>query len=340
MKSRAPAYELTRCLVCGSADSREVAGTDEVRSEVETLWAFHGRRLRPATPPEHLMDRVAFSEHPPFRVVACKHCGFVYRNPIEREYELAEIYAGDAPAPDVLQSLHETQRRSYRAQATRVLREVGRDASGLEVGSYVGAFLAAARDVGLYFEGVDINRDVNRFTRSLGFAVHDGGLEQFESERRFDVVSIWNTFDQVPRPRAVANAAWRHLRPGGMLTLRVPNGAFYEALRVMLRDAPDQRGVAPPIRRGAARLALAHNNLLTFPYRFGFTARSITLLLSDIGFCVQHIHGDVLVPIADEWTKLWASMEERAVKGVLGVLARRKTAWAPWLEVYARKERS
>ena len=311
-----------------------------MRSEVETLWAFHGRRLRAATPPEHLMDRVAFSEHPPFRVVACKHCGFVYRNPIEREYELAEIYTGEAPAPEVLQSLHDTQRRSYRAQAARVLREIGRDGSGLEVGSYVGAFLAAARDVGLYFEGVDINRDVNRFTRSLGFAVHDGSLEQLDTDQRFDVVAIWNTFDQLPHPRAAANAAWKLLRPGGLLTIRVPNGAFYEALRAMLSESSASRDLASPFRRAAARLALAHNNLLTFPYRFGFTARSITLLLADIGFSVRHIYGDVLVPIADEWTKPWASVEERAVKAVLGMLARRNTAWAPWLEVYARKERS
>jgi SAM-dependent methyltransferase len=311
-----------------------------VRSEVETLWAFHGRRLRATTPPEHLMDRVAFSEHPPFRVVACKHCGFVYRNPIEREYELADIYAGEAPAPEVLQSLHDTQRASYRAQATRVLREVGRDGSGLEVGSYVGAFLAAARDAGLYFEGVDVNREVNRFTRSLGFAVHDGGVEHLQTDRRYDAVAIWNTFDQLAHPRAAANAAWKLLRPGGLLTVRVPNGAFYAMLRAALHDAPEQRGFTSSIRRAAARMALAHNNLLTFPYRFGFTARSITLLLSDIGFSVRHIEGDVLVPIADEWTKPWATLEERAVKVVLGALARRNTAWAPWLEVYARKERS
>src|SRR6185503_17306590 len=181
----------------------------EVRAEVETLWEFHGRRLRASTPPEHLMDRVAFSEHPPLRVVSCRHCGFVYRNPIEREYELAEIYAREAPAPEVLQSLHDTQQPSYRAQAMRVLREIGRDGSGLEVGSYVGAFLAAARNAGLYFEGVDINREVNRFTRSLGFAVHDGALDEIATDRHFDAVCIWNTFDQLAHPRAAANAAWR-----------------------------------------------------------------------------------------------------------------------------------
>ena len=84
-----------------------------------------------------------------------------------------------------------------------------------------------------------------------------------------------------------------------------------------------------------ARLALAHNTLLTFPYRYGFTIRSLTRLLERVGFHVQHVVGDVLVPIADKWTHPWTSAEERVVKLALGVAARRVPKWAPWIEVYA-----
>ncbi|HEX9483273.1 MAG TPA: hypothetical protein VF929_01785, partial [Gemmatimonadaceae bacterium] len=49
--------------------------------------------------------------------------------------------------------------------------------------------------------------------------------------------------------------------------------------------------------------------------------------------------GDVLVPVADQWTRRWAALEERVVKAVGGRLAR----WsrgdrpiAPWFELYAR----
>ena len=295
---------------------------------MEVLWEFHGRRLRPATPPERLMGRVAFSEHPPFRVVACTRCGLVYRNPIERAYELEEIYAEATPAPDLLRALHETQRAAYRAQAARLLRVLGKRGSGLELGSYVGAFLAAARDVGLQVEGLDVNAEVNCFTRSLGFSVHDGDLESFATERRFDAVAIWNTFDQLPDPRAAVNAAWKLLRPGGVLAIRMPNGDFYASLR---------HATTRPLAGGLARLALAHNNLLTFPYRYGFTVRSLTHLLERVGFTVRHVEGDVLVPIADEWTRRWASLEERVVKRALGVVARRVPRWAPWLEVYGER---
>jgi SAM-dependent methyltransferase len=328
VETKSPAYELTACIACGSKDSHEIADSDAMRAEVETLWEFHGRRLRPDTPPERLTDRVAFSEHPPFRLVECERCGLVYRNPIERAYELDSIYADATPSRELMQGLHETQLSAYRAQAGRLLRVLGRRGSGLEVGSYVGAFLAAARERGLNFEGVDINPEINCFTRSLGYAVHDGDLESLVRHDPVDAIAIWNTFDQLPDPRATAHAAWRLLQPGGVFVVRVPNGEFYAALR---------RGMHRPLSGALARLALAHNNLLTFPYRYGFTIRSLTGLLERVGFTIRRVEGDVLVPIADQWTRPWASLEERMVKLALGVAARRKPQWAPWIEVYAAR---
>ena len=328
METKSPAYELTQCIACGSNESHEIADFEAVRQEVELLWEFHGKRLRPATPPERLMDRVAFSEHPPFRLVECERCGLVYRNPIERAYELDSIYADATPSRELLQGLHDTQLPAYRAQARRLWHVLGRRGAGLEVGSYVGAFLAAAREVGLHFEGVDINGEANAFTRSLGFTVHDGDLESLDTHNPVDAIAIWNTFDQLADPRGTANAAWRLLRPDGVFVVRVPNGELYASLR---------RLVTKPVSGALARLALAHNNLLTFPYRYGFTVRSLTRLLDRVGFRVTHVEGDVLVPIADEWTRRWASVEERVVKLALGLAARRSPPWAPWIEVYAQK---
>src|SRR5881392_4348729 len=98
-----PSYELTRCAVCGHADTTELAGADDIRAEAELLWAFHMRRLSPRTPPERLVDRVAFSQDPPWRVVRCRRCGLVYRNPVEKRQQLREAYADDAPARETLQ---------------------------------------------------------------------------------------------------------------------------------------------------------------------------------------------------------------------------------------------
>jgi len=294
------------------------------------LWAYHEARLRPGTPTAHLMDRVAFSQHPAWRLVRCVSCGLVYRNPAERNHELTEIYARETSPPDVLRSLHGTQQPAVRAQARELRKVLGRGGSGLEVGSYVGAFLSAARELGLQFEGVDINPDVNAFTRSLGFAVHDGDLMSFDQSRVFDTIAIWNTFDQLADPRAVLVAAWKLLRPSGVLAIRVPSGAFYAAVRRWLGGNA--------ARRIAAETLLVHNNLLAFPYRWGFSVRSLGKLLGETGFRVERVRGDVLVPIADEWTRAWARREEAVVKRLTSALVRRRPDWAPWIEVYARRD--
>ena len=317
--------------MCGTRESTQIAGPDDVRAEVEALWEFHSRRLRPDTPPELLMDRVAFSQQPPFRVVECTSCGLVYRNPRERAHELRETYAGEEPDSATLDSLFENQRAAYRAQARRLTEELGRAGVGLEVGSYVGAFLDAAREQGWHFEGLDVNPTTNAFATSRGFRVMLGELESLETDQRYDAIAIWNCFDQLPDPRRAAVKARELLGAGGVFAVRVPNGAFYARLRQAL-DGPAAPG---------ARALLAHNNLLTFPYRLGFTLKSLELLLGKGGFRITRAYGDTLVPTADEWTRGWAAAEERAIKTLLRSLSlagRVGAEGSPWLEVYARPD--
>lgn len=320
------AYELARCPVCNGAESHEIAGAEEVREEMETLLAFHTRRLRADTPADRLTDRLAFTQAPPLRVVQCARCETVYRNPRERAFEVTDAYTDETPSLETLQSLHDTQQATYDAQVSRLTESCGRARRGLEVGSYAGGFLTAAKSRGWHFEGLDVNESANEFTRSLGFAVTSGDLGSFRTSQPFDAVAIWNCFDQLPDPRAAARAVRALLKPRGVLAIRVPSGAFYAAVRRRLD------GVGGVV----ARTLLAHNNLLGFPYRHGFTVRSLTLLLEDTGFEVVRTFGDTLVPIADEWTRSWAAAEERMTKAAMKALAALDSHGAPWFEVYAK----
>ena len=323
-----PAYELSPCPACGGTEDEQVADAAALREEVEALWAFHTSRLDPATPPVHLVDRVAFSQRAPLRLARCTACGLLFRNPKERDRELRDAYAGEAPDEGVLRALFETQRDAYAAQARRLTEVAGRTGRALEVGSYVGGFLAAAAREGWRVEGLDVNAVATRFARAQGHTVTEGELERFAGPGPFDAVAAWNCFDQLPDPRAAARAAHALLGPGGLLAVRVPNGAFYAAVRRHLH------GPGAPL----ARALLAHNNLLAFPYRHGFTPASLRRLLEHTGFAVERVYGDTLVPVADEWTQGWAAWEERVLKGALRLLAGDEAERAPWMEVYARKE--
>jgi SAM-dependent methyltransferase len=316
--------------VCGHTDAEVVAEQEDLRREVEWLWEYQSRRLRPETPTRRLMDRVAFSQHPPLRLVRCRDCGLVYRNPVERARELDSIYSDGSPSRDTMFSLHDTQRAAYHTQARRLREILGPGRSVLEVGSYVGAFLNAARDEGLRAEGVDVNTATNDFTRALRFTVHDGELRDMPCDRSFDAIAIWNTFDQFADPRGALADAVQRLNASGRFALRVPNGACYATWRSRI-DAPNR------FERAVARTILAQNNLLTFPYRWGFTVASLGRLLCDSGLTVERVYGDVLVPIGDEWTRPWARAEERLAKAAMRVAVARNPERAPWIELYGRR---
>lgn len=195
---------------------------------------------------------------------------------------------------------------------------------GLEVGSYVGGFLAAARDEGWAFEGVDVSAGAAAFATRNGFIVTLGEIARVATSAPFDAVAIWNTFEQLYDSRSAVASARRLLRRGGVFVVRIPNGRFYNRWRTRLDGS---------LAAIAERL-LAHNNLLSFPYRQGFTPNSLRRLLRDGGFEVVRVFGDTLAPIADEWTTPFGAAEERAVKRVERLL---QHGWhAPWVEAYAR----
>lgn len=317
-------YEFTTCPACGGGEDDEVASRDEIAREMEALWEFHLRRLQPGTPRRFLTDRIVFSQDPPLRLGRCRACGTLFRNPVERGRDLLELYAEEELDQSVLRGLFEAQRATYRVQARRLAHFAGRSGVALEVGSYVGAFQAAAREAGWEVKGVDLNENAVRFARDGGFSVVRGQLRDAPERGPYDAVTIWNCFDQLPDPRAVVREVRRRLRPGGVLAVRVPSGEFYQRMR----------GARRPFA-GAARAALAHNNLLGFPYRTGYTAGSLVGLMLSEGLEPAVLLGDTLVPIADRWTRRWARWEERGVKRLLRIV--RGGAAAPWLELYARR---
>ena len=321
---RCVAYELVDCPICASRASNVLADADAVRDEVERLWAFHDHRLRSGVPTQRLIDRVVFSQHPPLRVEQCGHCGHVYRNPRERRESLEAAYAEDGISDEALGALLLAQSEASRAQARRFVAVAGEGGHGLEVGSYVGGFLAAAREAGWEFEGADLCRRAVAFAAASGFTVTCGSIETVGAQRRYDAVAIWNTFEQLYDVHSVVRSARDLLRPGGVFVVRVPSGRFYARWRARL---------CGPLGAVAERL-LAHNNFLGFPYRQAFTPDSLGRLLCAHGLEVITVFGDTMVPISDEWTSVAGRIEERTLKGIERITER---GWrAPWVEVYAR----
>lgn len=326
--------EAPACALCGSDDRCTLAAAEEIERQARFLCEFHEERLLPGSPPDRFADRCDFSQSYQAAVVECARCGLIYRCPRPAAWRVVAGYAAGRYSRARLDSLFTSARPLFARKVNALRRILPAGARVLEVGSYTGAFLDAARDAGWRAIGVDVGEDVVTYARSRGLQVLQGQLPGLALPlASFDALFVWNCLDQVPEPRPLLEAAKALLRAGGLLAARVPNG---ECFRAAMR-------LPAALRRHLVGI-LAWNNLLSFPYLYGYTAAALRRLLGESGFRVERVAGDVMVSLADPDTCPWAAREEARAKRRAALLSR-LAAWAsagrvqvaPWIEVMCRK---
>lgn len=316
----------------------------EIAAHNAYLTRFHKHRLRLGASREALDERACFTQSYSTDIVRCRTCGLVLRDPRPDNRAIAEMYAKDSYGSERLENIFAAQCALYRPKARRLAKWLKPGANVIEVGSFVGGFLVAGRELGWNMRGVDPGEEVAEFCREKGLAVLQGTLDQADQpEASVDCIAIWNTFDQLPDPSPALCAANRLLKSAGILALRVPNGEFFAAASRALRRL--RHGTLAP---GANVLltAMVWNNMLAFPYLYGYSASSLDRLLAPYGLTRLQVDPDTLVALADRDTKAWAAWEERAVKAGLRTFARAQAclpgdrySLSPWLDLFYVKDR-
>ena len=325
------------CTVCGRNAKELLLREAEVKAQLAYLERFHRRRLRPIgrkSADDALADRADFTQDYTTDIVVCAVLRpRLPRFPSARESDRRGVRA-----------------RSLRAGATRRALRVAARARPRESGApsppAAGARAAAAhrRDRKLR-RRFPRRRARARLGRARGRSRRGGrrvlpreglcGAQTTAPEAPIepdsvDCVAIWNTFDQLTDPRPTLAAAGRWLTPGGLLAIRVPNGACFRSAR---RGAPaNARSARPRSPRSdgveqPARLPLP-------PRTLGRDARSAAL---PFDFQRIAVDADVLTRLADEQTKTWAVWEERLLKVAWRGLASARLIEAPWIDAYYRR---
>ncbi|ULA70012.1 MAG: Methyltransf11 domain-containing protein [Nitrospira sp.] len=325
------------CLVCGSTHHETVASMEEIAEQNRMLQVFHQRRRRKDEEAD-LKDRTTFSQDFSTEVVRCLTCGFMYRNPRPTLRAVTTQYAEDEYGEEHLKAEFQAQETWAETKISAFAQHCGFSSHTpmvVEVGSFVGGFLAAAKRRGWSILGVDPGKEVVKFCHARGLPVIHGTLNETSlASQSVDAVVIWNTFDQLVNPDTTLGAARRILREGdGHLVLRVPNGEMFRQGVYWLKAGGWRRSWAIP--------ALAWNNLLSFPYLNGYSASTLDQLVARHGFTRVALEVDSLMTLSDQHTTLWGIWEERVVKSSCKMLARNRTLVpsfqnmvSPWLDVY------
>lgn len=217
----------------------------------------------------------------------CRRCGLVYANPRAPEAVILARYSPEyfwneylpaAGAPggkidfafiDGRHSVLVDLARRHAPEGHRLL----------EVGTGAGFFLKAAARAGWDVAGVELSEEGAAFARDrLGLDVRQERAEAMTFEPgSFDVAVMSEVIEHLFDPRAVLEAVWRALRPGGVLLVTTPNFA------------------------AASRHALGVNWSVISPleHMYYFTEATLSRMLEASGFRI--LEGRPLLPLQPEY---------------------------------------
>jgi glycosyltransferase involved in cell wall biosynthesis/SAM-dependent methyltransferase len=188
----------------------------------------------------------------------------------------------------------------------------------LDVGCGGGHLIAAARAAGWRAVGADVSHAACVVAGAAAPVVQAGAEDLPFRDGALDAVALVNVLDHCRRPRSVVREAARVLRPGGLLVVRVPNGAFHAwATRALGRLGPWARW------RGADTYPILH--------LFAFDSAALRQLVERGGFQVLSILNSDLGGPAQ------ARALARAAAGALGALSGGRWLIGPSIELYARR---
>ena len=328
-----------RCPVCSCGDSRVVSSAYDLAGLQRYLQQFHRRRWRIQNGGALARNRPAFTQHDTTDLLTCEGCGLLYRNPPTPKSAVADLYAQSRYYDEAdLRAEH----RADRVEAARKILSVAQrlpyhcrknTPRVLEIGCSAGGFLAEGLSLGWDMLGVNQDKDAAAFCHENRLPVVHGTVQDAELDpASFDAVVMWNTFDQLPDPHQTLAAAARLLQNGGLLVLRVPNGHCFRVMMTIW-------SYLPVWFRRPLYMPLAWNNLLTFPYRYGYGLETVTNLTASYGFKRTACIPDTLGPAPADRLKSWAVAERlccnlmyRAVWHAIGPSGR--FVVAPWLDLY------
>ncbi|WP_339672274.1 class I SAM-dependent methyltransferase [Dasania marina] len=175
-------------------------------------------------------------------VIACESCGYKHLIPLPDTLHLQQFYEQQfyqQERPDYLQASQDDQQWLQLSFNTRLEKVAdfllpGLTPRVLDIGCGPGSFLDAAVARGWEAVGVEPSPVAVEFGVEKGLDIRQGFFSEIMLAELgvFDMVHMSEVLEHIPNPEEVLAAAVKCLKPGGLLTVSVPNdfNDFQQAL--------------------------------------------------------------------------------------------------------------
>ncbi|HLH01623.1 MAG TPA: class I SAM-dependent methyltransferase [Bryobacteraceae bacterium] len=306
-------------------------------AEAQLRSRFIRQRVTHPLAPAEKKDLTDFFHNEEADLLTCVHCGLLVR--ARHHSPPAGDYSADSYDQAAIERLYPDYLKAFTAKESPYRALLPPTARVIELGSHYGAFLETAANWGWKATGVDVGEDSSRFARSRGLDVRIGELKDCSFEAgACDGVFIWNCFDQIEDPRSVLQEAARILKRSGLLVVRTPNGLFYTLCQTLLRDSSLSAEAANFLIE-----AMAYNNLLAFPYQYGYSRATLELLIEPFGFHPEGMLNSELLTLPLPERPDWVVAQERQIRQGVDLLERSVLRSQDgelaglWIELWFRK---
>jgi len=170
-------------------------------------------------------------------VVHCAECGAFHLDPLPSEESVQAAYRRDdyfeGGRREGYQN-YEDMRKVILPHAYRRLRQISRQFANpgrlLDFGCAAGYFLEAAQSLGWRVAGVEISPSMAERAAQRLRAPVVTSIDNLP-EKEFEVITLWEVIEHLPRPLEVMQRLCKLLVPGGLLMLSTPNASHWQVSR-------------------------------------------------------------------------------------------------------------
>lgn len=157
----------------------------------------------------------------------CQNCGLVFVWPQPSIDELKIIYSIEQGYFKTAQANLSDTSPTASINLHNFLQNIGVSSGKLlDVGCSTGKLIFHLRKLGWDVAGCDLNEGALKVAQANGLDVYRGTLDtNYYAPESFDVINMGDVLEHVCSPNEFLNAAYRILRPNGILVIRTPNAS-------------------------------------------------------------------------------------------------------------------